>query len=541
MSYPQGLMSYPGIGQWLNATFTFGQGIYPSIGIIEVPAVNGWVPPQATGDLTFHYTGQSVTLRNCRITSAQFSRTQAGSVIMLQIADRRRLWQFGEISGRYNVRKADGESIEDGTEKTPQELARLCCEAMDERNPDVDSLPNEARPVTMWDVDNPAQALMRLCDQLGCRIVLGLDDRLRIVRNGAGRGLPGGPQLLGGGNGIAPIEPPSGIAVVCGPDRTQAPLKLEAVGIETNGDVLPIDQLSYRPRNGWSNEHPMAFYGVSNAPVATPDGSQVRPRDLALQSVWRWYRLKNEPRVGLQRKNMLLRTTLNETYTDFEGVDRERPAFAYGECWYPSLSTSNYKNQIAANMINARMSIDTARQVVIFGEPVAKLQGATFSEPEIYLLASYEEISAFTRQPRRTVRIKEIDERGRFFYRILRHDEIIRKDTHDVRGNFDSNVSEVADEANHYIEAALQEYQIPQSQTNPYPGILPIEPDGTIVQVTWSVGLGGATTVASRSTEHDRYVPSYEDQRRLIESSPQNAEDNKNIRRQVSEMIRGGR
>jgi hypothetical protein len=43
--------------------------------------------------------------------------------------------------------------------------------------------------------------------------------------------------------------------------------------------------------------------------------------------------------------------------------------------------------------------------------------------------------------------------------------------------------------------------------TRQYPGIIPIDCDGAIQQVSWRIGPGGPTTIASMNCEHSDYVP----------------------------------
>ncbi len=541
---PQGLVSFPGITQWNNATFTLGQGIFPSVGVIEVPAVDGWTIPQSAGPLSFFYEGSSVTLQNCKVTSASFSQTASGAVITLQIMDRRRRWQFGEISGRYNVRLADGISIQGGTEKTPQQLAKLCCDAMGESNPDLTQLPNGPRPTVSWDVANPAQALLSLCSELGCRIVLGLDNKLRIVRNGQGRQLPDLQTLLGGGDGISGVEIPDGIAVVCGPDRWQCLLDVEAVGLDVDEIIKPIDELSYRPAGGW-NVNPLKISVENNRQVKLKNGSYVYPADLANQSVYRWYRVKENQKVPelnrpVRRQDILLRSTLNEYYRDSEGGQRERPPYGYGSCWYPSLEASNFKNQTEGLKVNLSVAVDARQYLFMFPEPVASFVNSQFSKPSIKVMASFELFNKEF-QPTRNRREAslgggDIRSGGRKL-RILRHDEIVVKRTADVNGKVSTNFADVDKECDYYLQAASREYQNLLAQTRPYPTIVPIEPDGLISQVTWTVGLGGATTLASLNTEHDRYVPNYRDQEYLAANSLQ-IQDSRAERARIQDLLR---
>src|SRR5207253_2673133 len=118
----------------------------------------------------------------------------------------------------------------------------LCLDAMGEPDYDASSLPNESRPEVHWSFDNPAECLSQLCESLGCRIVLGLlDNKVRVVRLGVGQALPEqGASFISAG--IDPPEAPSSLVLVGGPTKFQGFLELEAVGLDSLGQIVPIDR-----------------------------------------------------------------------------------------------------------------------------------------------------------------------------------------------------------------------------------------------------------------------------------------------------------
>lgn len=63
--------------------------------------------------------------------------------------------------------------------------------------------------------------------------------------------------------------------------------------------------------------------------------------------------------------------------------------------------------------------------------------------------------------------------------------------------------------ADYYLGGHVLEYQLKGGLTNTYAGIWDIPLDGAVMQVEWSVGPGGPTTVASRNCETSVYVPPY--------------------------------
>jgi hypothetical protein len=108
--------------------------------------------------------------------------------------------------------------------------------------------------------------------------------------------------------------------------------------------------------------------------------------------------------------------------------------------------------------------------------------------------------------------------------RVIRRDDV----TETVRGtytedsgrftlvSFRSNVEtdQLDGAADSYLDAAQAEYSLDEKLDVPYVGLLPIEPDGAIQQVTFSIGVAGTFTRASRNMEHNAFVPPYRVRRR---------------------------
>lgn len=75
--------------------------------------------------------------------------------------------------------------------------------------------------------------------------------------------------------------------------------------------------------------------------------------------------------------------------------------------------------------------------------------------------------------------------------------------------------------ANYALDAMMIPLQLTGGDVRQYPGILPIDVDGAIQQITWRVGPEGPSTTASRNSEHSPNVPAYP-ARRLKENLPPN-------------------
>jgi hypothetical protein len=345
-----GVMAYSGIEQIERGEFVLTQGIMPSVATLEILPQDPSTIPQ-DGFLSLAYgSDKPITFYGCRVDKATFQYSQQGLVWRLNILDRRWRWRFagtgGPVSGWFNQRfgsiqpsptLAGGPggyqlgSINPNSILTPQQIAAVLLDAMGEQNYDVRQLPNNSLPEMVWEADYPAQILQDLCDKLGCRICLNLDNTVTIAQTGLGAVLPADDieQLS---QVVDPPELPDSIAVVGGRTRHECQLALCPVGLDVDGTVRDIWNLSYAPTKflkgaapsvanvgGWyqicNTDSTMGFGEIAGwevtgwggvIPPGTPPNlaalwqigglsPAVNPRHLARQTVWRWYRIAMSP------------------------------------------------------------------------------------------------------------------------------------------------------------------------------------------------------------------------------------------------------
>src|SRR5437764_461372 len=90
---------------------------------------------------------------------------------------------------------------------------------------------------TLYVAPQPA----RLSAALGCRVVLRLNNSVSIEPAGVGNDLPLGTDVLAGSQAAEPPPRPDALVLVCGHTRWQHDFRLEAVGVEADGSLRPID------------------------------------------------------------------------------------------------------------------------------------------------------------------------------------------------------------------------------------------------------------------------------------------------------------
>lgn len=552
---------YPGLAQIQSATITMGHGITPNgFQLVIAPQPSNQVVE--IGDLTLEYDNQTLVIPGCKVDSASFSFDESGNLIALSLQDRRWKWRYGTISGEYNIRRPDGtiqkrENSQPGviassnSEFTPHELARLCLEAAGEVvAPDAFvAMPNYALPYVRWDVSNPMAELANLADLLGCRVVLGLDNKVRIKQNNFGESLPS-EGLMRLGTSFDYDKGPDWVVVVSAPYRFQLDFSLEAVGLDLNSELKPIDDLSYKPTiaNGavsprgteWQLSDPFTSHAFTD-----DEASQ----NLAIKTVFKWYRVNFangripnpfDDAFPLEINNLSQVVPL-PTQVFKENADgewREKDAMVYG-LWYEERDfaegnvldagfydhpdfidyslppTHRYWKQV----VRQSWSFDTDSLLVKFSDPMV-MQGEDASAlcgwhpAKLILRTSYyfkdEQTLGFVRAHyTRVIRNKPnptkhyiLREDIRPYLYAIYGDEMGPPTPIEVRKNEDA----CKQQAEYYLDQYVSEFNRPNTpQSATYAGWrFDIELDGAIQSITWSLSATGSDGPVTRiELNHD--------------------------------------
>ncbi len=543
---PQGIAHFPGLKFIRAASMTFSHGISPSSALVQITPQSGFVPE--AGTLRFSFAGTVINFPGALIDSASLRVNPQGYIWSLRIFDRRWKWRFGELYGWYNRKLPDGK-IDDKLEKTPQELATLCLQAMGEPQFDVSGLPDNARPEVNWVAANPANELANLCDTLGCRVALGLDNRVSTPRTGVGANLPVS-LAINEGFGIDPPNRPDKFKISCGPNVYQNRWHLEAVGRDADGSVKPIDDLGYKPTDGWGSEFAYYFDGTK----AFGGNTAEQNRLLAVETVYRWYRIKQQADASTIVPGhseavkifqvLPLLDRLAEAYVDADAEEFSKKPRVGGVRWDEGIAQDILTD--SEDPFTGSFSLDRERGIVQFSEAVfqrtSSSAGVPNSPADLWLEVAHHIQDADTRQALRHERERlmpgvalgtQVD--------VFRREEIVRvfRATYDSTGNVngvEDNQADVDTEADYYLDARQAEFTNPgESIDVEYAGLLPISPDGAIQQVSWQVGPGSAKTRASRNTEFDVVLPDYK-QRRAVEEQREQRKEGRTASRSSSEF-----
>lgn len=342
-----------------------------------------------------------------------------------------------------------------------------------------------------------------------------------------------------------------------------------------------ITQVAQTPRAGWSYCTPPNFSAVRATDRLT------KPQAMALAQKWifKAYRVKDTDVTGaarihvpgygrLSRRQQIMLTDKQAEQVvpeDFDrnlrdrrglpfgdlpdierraiinlynGYSRDKPAACFGSISkfietghnivYANLGSE--PNTPAGSQIFVDFSVEPVEQLVVFSTYVYSTHGALRRPADVVLLTGVMIRNARTNaiERYRTGRLLP-GMRGLTNYAIRHYPDVQLN----VIGQYDeqNNVTgarvlelDPLRRADYYLTGMSDQYLTETALTNTYNGIMNIDCDGAISQVTWSIGGNGpddawAATVASRNSEHSIYFPPYPARRRAENLPPVHAQN----------------
>lgn len=494
---------------------------------IVVTALPQTQPLPGSGNLTLGFGSDTVTFQDVKFDFASTHLTTRGHVMIIRLLDRRWRWNFLPISGRYNVRAADG-TIETGTRRSIRELAILLFQAMFELTYDVSALPDNVYPEVDWVWDKAALRLAELCEMCGCDICLNIDNTVKIVRLGVGELLPANGDIQSVDVTANPPEMPNKLVVVCGETQYESRLKLTAVAMDTNGEVHKIDASSLSYMTALDKPSDGKFYeGMAD------DGFDVNQIALARKTAFRWFQIESQadgtldlPVSGFNcadiKQILPVNTWRLDTYTAAVGsLLDHKPDTVIGKFLEPGDPPPDEKVD-EIQEYDGEFSVDRRNGIVKFPRAMFNRDDdGNLIAAELYLITSYglrltttgQQDRAYVERVLSSGPLTEVINVEEIAYKI-RAEYSNTSDPTAVTGT-DTNQAEVQDEANRYLDAAQARYQNAVYGSGKYRGLQQINLDGAIRQMVWVVDdQQGANTYASRNTETYRGIPRAAERRR---------------------------
>jgi hypothetical protein len=550
----QGTFTWPGLTHVKSARYTQTHGTEPDDIVVECEP-GGTVNATEFGNAFFYYSNLQVPLLDCKIKSSRLRIGDSGQFIHIRIQDRRWRWKYGEVSGEYNVTDSDGSYVAH-IKKNAQELAVILLNAMGEYNIDVSGLPTDQWPERQWVCSNPTNELDKLCDQYGCRVVLGIGtDPVTVQRLGVGTPLPPVARINIDA-GITSSDMPDHIAV-CG-DRIlyDGVFTLEPIGIEFDGSLKHIDDLSYRPEAGWVTDD----FSNLRFPLITPDLTEEerrRAQVLAERAIFRWYRPVDLKGIWAGSGSVPYSSANVVSINQFD-IQPYRTGSADGGLGYkvknPSLVYGSHiriqsPNQVAGKEGSSALPFDIVPyqssigkdDIVRFNEKIVTHLGtdkfSVLTAPSLFLHAGFflrdydtwlEQRWRWARQTRNPpigtgtlpIHTEALKYEVSFNYLTDSQGYLTSTGTEPVYlGTATENSEQLISASEDLIDGVIPKFSSSFRASATYVGLQPIRPNGLIRQVTWQVtdgstgSIGGvsgnAFTLASLNSETDPYVKGY--------------------------------
>lgn len=578
MADRHGIAQWPGVRGFITCSYTAGHGITPGVAQLVVPEQDpGKIP--YLGDLVITDGNGKVRLRRAKMVNWEFTGgAGTPRTLTLYIADRRWTWRYGAAYGNWNqidpypdapVLTANPEYIPPqgpwmpGTYRPAHEMMRDLLILMREDHPLIEDPPTVPVPAR-WAGEPPAEHLQRLCDQLGYRIVYQpIADRILVVPLGQGATLPNVIPIVSASVSV-PNMPGLPSRLECHGDDVvwNDYLRLQACAPEYNGTIKELGDLSYAPSAGWGTSPPPFFSGVRAGTGMTQEESTA----YAMEHVWRTYRVMlddvTNPYVVLaprpveplkipgvpdpitDRRQITLLPKCYGLSKDERGQLESTPPFAVGVVSMSGWPNRPGQNGAAASMgatrlgpkLPVKLTIDSARGLVVFDRyMVRRFTDDTDGKvkvfhPDLYLKTSFKARRLTGLNPYRfivggpTGAITDplvpplVISRPEMVQVINIQRSISGANVANftlASPPFSDNLDDLLPQANHYLRSAMHQFGLSGAGTHTYNGVVGLDPDGAVQQVTWQVGGGPAVTTASRNVEHAWHLAPYNERRRI--------------------------
>jgi hypothetical protein len=372
-----------------------------------------------------------------------------------------------------------------------------------------------------------------------------------IAQKGEGNNLPALDALTFNA-AIEPAEIPTSITVLGSPIVYQAIFKLLPAAKEYDGSIVPLDSVSYKPAGGWGLSKARAFRDtitpgfVANNGITYGTATQEEISALAASCVWKYFRFSSNdpydnsrpitiPGLAQDAPGLQILTPYQLDFLDAcvysdpkdpKGKPYNLPVNVWGSVFKGAIPFFNpWKSNdltIPTDVFRGiGFSIDNARKIIIADRHLYAVNSSDPSNPQAYAPTLYCKCSVNVRdQNGKLVRYSKNQPLTNLVN--TRPQYVIREDIVLVRmAEFDTGsltVKSQADNnepceiiANYYLTQEIKKLEPKPTQSQSFPGFIPIEPDGAIAQITWSVGnLTPATTTGSLNREHRFWCPTFE-------------------------------
>lgn len=513
--------SFSGIFSPVECVYTQTVGFAPDVALLRANPQIGSIP--TVGTLSFTWGLSTITLPNCVVDLGSIRSTEDGVYITLKVLDRRERWKYAApISGEYNVIRV-GDYVA-AKKKSLRQLGTILMTALGESTANVSALPTDVYPSVSWQCESVVEAAEALFSEYGYSVALGFgSEAVTVVKLGTGATLSTVDAFVLS-NTIDTKFAPRYVRNCFAPSVAQVRFKLEAIGLDTDGSWLPIDDLSFAPGTGWGKTPP---YSLAGAVDALTEEQKVEARAF-VRRAYRPMGFTDETwdlpdgsgtLTGLQQvlpiQNRLLvpeDLRIDESYAPFR-VYGKYTALP-NERAQPALPVTT---TIADRVTGLEYHFDGETGVLIFEEPIFFVDADEYKPAELYLEVTIQIRDSTNFQWRHYERDVEIVPGGTGYHTVrheLRAETIVDYDSSQAVTGFTTNETALNAIGDAAAAAAAGLFVTAASQHVVYnKPMLNLRCDGAILQVQHIMTCGEHghavnRTTASRNFEFDRGVPS---------------------------------
>ena len=480
--------SFSGIPLSGTASFTMCQGPTPSTGTISI---RGRASLPSKGHLFLSDGKNSISIGPLYFTNPVVSYSDQGRELRATLVDRRVLWRGSWVYGTFNKIEAAGAYH---TILNLRQLFALCFRAFNLR-PTLFRIP-DAAPAVKWEFMNPAAAIQDLCERFGLTVGLSVQGVPYICPANYGRRWPkGSHQVIE--HGETHRYYPGGLRILGRRIiEEKTCVDLDAVGLETDGRVRKINDLSYKPLGGWGKSIIMLFSDVADKDK----------RALAEKCIYKWYGYT--PATGQLKRWYLpwLNKLAAVKLLPDGSYEHTTPFVTCIKAVWDGLSWVI----LPSTRMNAGFSVDGVRGIVVFDEPVCNMsegyEGKEAEQAYVSIRVAFEHDS---------------DSQNDFYH----HDTslggqgpwvIHRDDSLQLYKADGSDLNKTTLDAYcQKLSASLRQSLVPgnsRTEAREYVGIIPVEVYGVFKSATWTITEQGAFTSIHAGQELVRpTLPMYEE------------------------------
>lgn len=269
---PQGALRYGGI--WADGAFSVSRTQNSSPDTIVAQFNESKVLPQVA-DMEVWYGQQRILLPRCRLIRQEIATGSRGRMWQCYFEDRRWLWTYVNATGEFNFKDSITQSgvIPHNQLSLAQQIVYLFSQLGESVFMPFQLA--DYKPSVHFDLVPAITILESMLAEYGLTCCLQWNNTVGIYQQNIGARPPTDARVSDYQISRVPPTIPETVGVYTNDTRFLTDFPLEAIGLD-GGQWLPIDQLSYKPANGWD---PPFFNNVG-----------VANRKAAIDYVFKYYR-----------------------------------------------------------------------------------------------------------------------------------------------------------------------------------------------------------------------------------------------------------